>query len=46
MESVSLIPRKLTPMSISHPGIFPAGDVRVKLLRQVVTATGDGGLAG
>ncbi|MBC1372240.1 thioredoxin-disulfide reductase [Listeria booriae] len=33
-------------METTIPGIFAAGDVRVKSLRQVVTATGDGGLAG
>lgn len=32
-------------MKTKLPGIFAAGDVREKLLRQVVTATGDGGLA-
>ncbi len=33
-------------METSIPGIFAAGDVRKKDLRQVVTATNDGGIAG
>lgn len=32
-------------MLTSHPGIFAAGDVRQKLLRQVVTAVADGAIA-
>lgn len=32
-------------MKTEIPGIFAAGDVREKLLRQVVTATGDGSIA-
>lgn len=32
-------------METEIPGIFAAGDVREKLLRQVVTATGDGSVA-
>ncbi|SDY35784.1 thioredoxin-disulfide reductase [Eubacterium barkeri] len=33
-------------MSVGLPGIFAAGDVRQKMLRQVVTATADGAIAG
>ena len=32
-------------MKTAIPGIFAAGDIRDKKLRQVVTATGDGGIA-
>ncbi len=32
-------------MATSQPGIFAAGDVRQKLLRQVATAVGDGATA-
>lgn len=32
-------------METNIPGIFAAGDVREKLLRQIVTATGDGSIA-
>jgi thioredoxin reductase (NADPH) len=32
-------------MATSAPGIFAAGDVRQKLLRQVATAVGDGATA-
>ncbi|MET3576712.1 thioredoxin-disulfide reductase [Bhargavaea ullalensis] len=34
-----------TEMHTNIPGIFAAGDVRAKTLRQVVTATGDGSIA-
>ncbi|KFN93480.1 thioredoxin reductase [Tetragenococcus muriaticus PMC-11-5] len=33
-------------METSIPGIFAIGDIRKKNLRQVVTATSDGGIAG
>lgn len=33
-------------METSQPGIFAAGDVRAKTLRQVATAVGDGAVAG
>ncbi|WP_249685514.1 NAD(P)/FAD-dependent oxidoreductase, partial [Bacillus velezensis] len=32
-------------METKIPGIFAAGDVREKTLRQIVTATGDGSIA-
>ena len=32
-------------MATSAPGIFAAGDVRQKTLRQVATAVGDGAIA-
>ena len=32
-------------METKVPGIYAAGDVREKLLRQIVTATGDGSVA-
>jgi thioredoxin reductase (NADPH) len=32
-------------METKIPGIFAAGDIREKTLRQIVTATGDGSIA-
>ncbi len=32
-------------METKVPGIFAAGDIREKMLRQIVTATGDGSIA-
>jgi thioredoxin reductase (NADPH) len=32
-------------MATLTPGLFAAGDIRVKTLRQVVTATADGAIA-
>ena len=32
-------------MSTKIPGVYAAGDVRAKGLRQIVTATGDGSIA-
>ena len=32
-------------METKVPGIFAAGDIREKTLRQIVTATGDGSIA-
>ncbi len=32
-------------METKVPGIFATGDIREKMLRQIVTATGDGSIA-
>jgi thioredoxin reductase (NADPH) len=32
-------------MRTNIPGVYAAGDIRVKLLRQVITATADGAIA-
>ena len=43
-ESVQLITND--NMETSMPGVFAAGDIRVKAARQVATAVGDGVVAG
>lgn len=44
LDSAGYIPTN-DNMETNIPGVFAAGDVRVKALRQVVTATGDGAIA-
>ena len=42
---ISIILVALMLMSVCSAGVFAAGDVRTKPLRQVVTATADGAVA-